>query len=108
MWCGGLGVMPASGPCQDTARCLWGSPELCSPSRMHSPGPGWCSVWGPHPIPCSGSGSWVSPCARSRVLRAPLSPQCSPGGCFIELAQELLVIMVGKQIINNVQEVAIP
>ncbi|KAM9615708.1 LOW QUALITY PROTEIN: anoctamin-7 [Morphnus guianensis] len=32
----------------------------------------------------------------------------SPGGCFIELAQELLVIMVGKQIINNVQEVAIP
>uniref|UniRef100_A0A8C3KA56 Anoctamin n=1 Tax=Calidris pygmaea TaxID=425635 RepID=A0A8C3KA56_9CHAR len=34
--------------------------------------------------------------------------ECSPGGCFIELAQELLVIMVGKQIINNVQEVAIP
>ncbi|NXA21914.1 ANO7 protein, partial [Ibidorhyncha struthersii] len=29
-------------------------------------------------------------------------------GCFIELVQELLVIMVGKQIINNVQEVAIP
>lgn len=74
--------MPASGPCQDMAWCLWD--------------------------PCSGSGCWVSPCARSRVLRAPLSPQCSPGGCFIELAQELLVIMVGKQIINNVQEVAIP
>ncbi|KAM6198642.1 LOW QUALITY PROTEIN: anoctamin-7 [Sarcoramphus papa] len=34
--------------------------------------------------------------------------ECSPGGCFIELAQELLIIMVGKQIINNVQEVAIP
>ncbi|KAM6258925.1 LOW QUALITY PROTEIN: anoctamin-7 [Spheniscus humboldti] len=34
--------------------------------------------------------------------------ECSPGRCFIELAQELLVIMVGKQIINNVQEVAIP
>ncbi|KAK2538718.1 Ano7 [Columba livia] len=34
--------------------------------------------------------------------------ECIPGGCFIELAQELLVIMVGKQIINNVQEVAIP
>ncbi|NWX46080.1 ANO7 protein, partial [Steatornis caripensis] len=34
--------------------------------------------------------------------------ECSPGGCFIELAQELLVIMVGKQIINNMQEVAIP
>ncbi|XP_009585296.1 PREDICTED: LOW QUALITY PROTEIN: anoctamin-7-like, partial [Fulmarus glacialis] len=26
----------------------------------------------------------------------------SPGGCFMELAQELLVIMVGKQIFNNV------
>ncbi|NXQ81864.1 ANO7 protein, partial [Nyctibius grandis] len=36
------------------------------------------------------------------------SEECSPGGCFVELAQELLVIMVGKQIINNVQEVAIP
>ncbi|NXQ94870.1 ANO7 protein, partial [Sagittarius serpentarius] len=34
--------------------------------------------------------------------------ECSPGGCFIELAQELLVIMVGKQLINNVQELAIP
>ncbi|NXT95882.1 ANO7 protein, partial [Anhinga rufa] len=34
--------------------------------------------------------------------------ECSPGGCFIELAQELLVIMVGKQIINNMQELAIP
>ncbi|NXS99153.1 ANO7 protein, partial [Jacana jacana] len=36
------------------------------------------------------------------------SEECGPGGCFIELAQELLVIMVGKQLINNVQEVAIP
>ncbi|NXN36475.1 ANO7 protein, partial [Rhinoptilus africanus] len=34
--------------------------------------------------------------------------ECSPGGCFMELAQELLVIMVGKQIVNNAQEVAIP
>ncbi|XP_042315616.1 anoctamin-7 [Sceloporus undulatus] len=33
---------------------------------------------------------------------------CGPGGCLIELAQELLVIMVGKQIINNVQEIIIP
>ncbi|XP_077205145.1 anoctamin-7 [Paroedura picta] len=33
---------------------------------------------------------------------------CGPGGCLIELAQELLVIMVGKQIINNVQEILIP
>ncbi|NXA52392.1 ANO7 protein, partial [Nothocercus julius] len=34
--------------------------------------------------------------------------ECSPGGCLIELAQELLIIMVGKQIINNTQEVVIP
>jgi anoctamin-7 len=34
--------------------------------------------------------------------------QCAAGGCLIELAQELLVIMVGKQIINNVQEVLAP
>ncbi|NXC37579.1 ANO7 protein, partial [Penelope pileata] len=34
--------------------------------------------------------------------------ECGPGGCFIELAQELLIIMVGKQMVNNVQEVAIP
>ncbi|XP_007443076.1 anoctamin-7-like [Python bivittatus] len=33
---------------------------------------------------------------------------CGPGGCLIELAQELLVIMVGKQIINNIQEILIP
>ncbi|XP_070345295.1 anoctamin-7 isoform X7 [Equus asinus] len=34
--------------------------------------------------------------------------ECAAGGCLIELAQELLVIMVGKQIINNVQEILIP
>ncbi|XP_037066042.1 anoctamin-7 isoform X3 [Peromyscus leucopus] len=34
--------------------------------------------------------------------------ECAAGGCLIELAQELLVIMVGKQIINNVQEVLVP
>uniref|UniRef100_A0A8C9SEE2 Anoctamin n=1 Tax=Scleropages formosus TaxID=113540 RepID=A0A8C9SEE2_SCLFO len=33
---------------------------------------------------------------------------CPAGGCLIELAQELLVIMVGKQIINNVQEFVFP
>ncbi|XP_060690988.1 anoctamin-7-like isoform X1 [Hemiscyllium ocellatum] len=33
---------------------------------------------------------------------------CGAGGCLIELAQELLVIMVGKQIINNTQEFIIP
>uniref|UniRef100_A0A671TZX4 Anoctamin n=1 Tax=Sparus aurata TaxID=8175 RepID=A0A671TZX4_SPAAU len=33
---------------------------------------------------------------------------CGAGGCLIELAQELLVIMVGKQLINNIQEFLVP
>ncbi|KAM9813117.1 anoctamin-7 isoform X2 [Syngnathus typhle] len=33
---------------------------------------------------------------------------CGAGGCLIELAQELLVIMVGKQLINNIQEFVFP
>ncbi|XP_068601416.1 anoctamin-7 [Brachionichthys hirsutus] len=33
---------------------------------------------------------------------------CGGGGCLVELAQELLVIMVGKQLINNVQEFIVP
>ncbi|XP_070761810.1 anoctamin-7 [Enoplosus armatus] len=33
---------------------------------------------------------------------------CGAGGCLIELAQELLVIMVGKQLINNIQEFITP
>ncbi|XP_061639014.1 anoctamin-7 isoform X1 [Phyllopteryx taeniolatus] len=33
---------------------------------------------------------------------------CGAGGCLIELAQELLVIMVGKQLINNIQEFVCP
>lgn len=34
--------------------------------------------------------------------------QCGPGGCLIELAEQLFIIMVGKQIINNIQEFIIP
>uniref|UniRef100_H3ADU6 Anoctamin n=1 Tax=Latimeria chalumnae TaxID=7897 RepID=H3ADU6_LATCH len=33
---------------------------------------------------------------------------CGAGGCLIQLAQEMLVIMVGKQIINNAQELLVP
>nr|CAD7460341.1 unnamed protein product [Timema tahoe] len=33
---------------------------------------------------------------------------CSAGGCLIELAQQLAVIMIGKQIINNAQEILVP
>ncbi|XP_068699332.1 anoctamin-7-like [Montipora foliosa] len=34
--------------------------------------------------------------------------QCSPGGCLMELAQQLAVIMIGKQMIGNIQEVLVP
>ena len=34
--------------------------------------------------------------------------QCSNGGCLIELAQQLAVIMIGKQTINNCQEIFVP
>lgn len=34
--------------------------------------------------------------------------QCSNSGCLMELAQQLAVIMVGKQVINNAQEVLWP
>lgn len=33
---------------------------------------------------------------------------CGPGGCLIELAQQLFIIMVGKQIVSNIQEFVIP
>uniref|UniRef100_H3B189 Anoctamin n=2 Tax=Latimeria chalumnae TaxID=7897 RepID=H3B189_LATCH len=33
---------------------------------------------------------------------------CGPGGCLIELAQQLVIIMVGKQIISNIQEFIVP
>ncbi|KAM3875092.1 anoctamin-7 [Diretmus argenteus] len=33
---------------------------------------------------------------------------CGSGGCLIELAQEMLIIMVGKQLINNIQEFVCP
>lgn len=34
--------------------------------------------------------------------------QCQNGGCLIELAMQLGVIMIGKQMINNAQELLIP
>ncbi|XP_028309608.1 anoctamin-7 isoform X2 [Gouania willdenowi] len=33
---------------------------------------------------------------------------CGPGGCLIELAEQLFIIMVGKQLINNIQEFLLP
>ncbi|XP_020637693.3 anoctamin-7 isoform X2 [Pogona vitticeps] len=33
---------------------------------------------------------------------------CGPGGCLIELAQQLFIIMVGKQVVSNIQEFLVP
>ncbi|CAB3359127.1 Hypothetical predicted protein [Cloeon dipterum] len=43
----------------------------------------------------------------SHILRL-RNEDCSAGGCLIELAQQLAVIMIGKQIINNAQEIIVP
>nr|XP_028586804.1 anoctamin-7 [Podarcis muralis]XP_028586805.1 anoctamin-7 [Podarcis muralis] len=53
-------------------------------------------------------GRFVGYPGRYSTLLGIRNEDCGPGGCLIELAQELLVIMVGKQIINNVQELLIP
>ena len=34
--------------------------------------------------------------------------ECTNGSCLVELAEQLFIIMVGKQIIGNVQEILIP
>ena len=34
--------------------------------------------------------------------------ECSPSGCLIELTMQLAIIMVGKQILNNVIEIVLP
>ncbi|XP_037075179.1 anoctamin-7-like isoform X2 [Pollicipes pollicipes] len=33
---------------------------------------------------------------------------CAAGGCLVELAQQLAVIMIGKQMVNNAQEIILP
>lgn len=38
----------------------------------------------------------------------PLVLQCDPGGCLIELTTQLSIIMGGKAIWNNIQEVLLP
>lgn len=35
-------------------------------------------------------------------------PQCDPGGCLIELTTQLLIVMVGKQLVGNAQEATVP
>lgn len=34
--------------------------------------------------------------------------QCDPSGCIVDLFIQLLVVMVGKQFINNCKELLIP
>lgn len=34
--------------------------------------------------------------------------ECDPGGCLIELTTQLLIVMVGKQLVGNAQETAAP
>ncbi|XP_055501923.1 anoctamin-7-like [Leucoraja erinacea] len=53
-------------------------------------------------------GRFVGYPAGYKTLFGVRNEACGPGGCLIELAQELLIIMVGKQLINNMQEFIIP
>ncbi|XP_062511484.1 anoctamin-7-like [Corticium candelabrum] len=34
--------------------------------------------------------------------------ECGPGGCMIELTQQLAIVMVGKQVVNNFVELLLP
>ncbi|XP_041094151.1 anoctamin-7-like isoform X2 [Polyodon spathula] len=34
--------------------------------------------------------------------------ECGPGGCLVELTQQLIVIMIGRQILSNITELAVP
>lgn len=51
---------------------------------------------------------WTFCCVLSMSAVGAFPLQCGPGGCLIELAQQLFIIMVGKQFINNVQEFVVP
>ena len=34
--------------------------------------------------------------------------QCDPSGCIVDLTIQLAIIMIGKQIVNNVKQIIIP
>ncbi|XP_076590531.1 anoctamin-7 [Chaetodon auriga] len=53
-------------------------------------------------------GSFIGFPGNYNTLFGVRNEDCGAGGCLIELAQELLVIMMGKQMINNMQEFIIP
>ncbi|KAK5868171.1 hypothetical protein PBY51_009209 [Eleginops maclovinus] len=53
-------------------------------------------------------GRFVGYPGKYNTLLGVRNEDCGAGGCLVELAQELLVIMVGKQLINNMQEFILP
>ena len=34
--------------------------------------------------------------------------QCDPSGCIVDLTIQLAIIMIGKQVLNNVKQIIIP
>lgn len=46
--------------------------------------------------------------ARSNVFQRLKADICDPAGCFSELFIQLVIIMIGKQIYNNVMEIILP
>ena len=34
--------------------------------------------------------------------------QCDPSGCIVDLTIQLAIILIGKQIVNNVKQIIIP
>lgn len=69
--------------------------------------PSWCVLGIPCPCwECLAHAGGLIPVWQQAEGRA--VPAGQPSGCSMGLAQELLVTMVGKQLISNVQEVAMP
>jgi hypothetical protein len=44
----------------------------------------------------------------SKVGQFELQEQCNPSGCMAELFTQLSIIMIGKQVLNNLQEIILP
>ncbi|XP_006145308.1 anoctamin-7 [Tupaia chinensis] len=53
-------------------------------------------------------GRFVGYPGRYGTLLGMRNEDCGPGGCLIELAQQLFIIMVGKQLVSNVEEFVVP
>ena len=47
-------------------------------------------------------------CTEISLYYCLLDVQCMNSSCLVELAEQLAVIMIGKQIINNAQELLVP